>query len=129
MLYRIRNGEARKVADIGGSGKERTQSDWLVFDQNNPAFIRNKPKIPAKLETLAESDWNANVNEPGYIHNKPAGDDRLMASNVVGIYKNMTVNQYADKQPNAWQGIKSDFSLEIDNGTYYIIDDSYEFIN
>lgn len=57
-----------QIADLAPSQK---QSDWNEIDQDDPAFIKNKPSIPA---AQVNSDWNA-VSGVAEILNKPTIPD------------------------------------------------------
>lgn len=47
----------------------QVQSDWNEADTNDPAYIQNKPTIPA---APVQSNWNeADTNSLAYIQNKP----------------------------------------------------------
>lgn len=59
------NGTAKQiVASAVGA-----QADWNVIDVTHPAFIVNKPTIPA---AQVQADWNeSNENNVAFIKNKP----------------------------------------------------------
>lgn len=57
-----------QIADLAPSQK---QSDWNESDQDDPAYIKNKPSIPA---AQVNSDWNA-VSGVAEILNKPSIPD------------------------------------------------------
>ena len=51
-------------------GHTQVQSDWNESDSNDPAYIKNKPTIPA---AQVQSDWNeSDTSDPSYIQNKPS---------------------------------------------------------
>lgn len=63
-------GAINEVAQGGGGHITSVQSDWNVNDSESPAYIKNKPIIPAGQ---IQSDWNqTNVNAKDYIKNKPS---------------------------------------------------------
>lgn len=50
-------------------GNTQVQSDWNESDANDPAYIKNKPTIPA---AQVQSNWNESDSaDPSYIQNKP----------------------------------------------------------
>ena len=50
-------------------GFEQKQADWNETDTDDPAYIKNKPTIPAAQE---QADWNeTDTDDPAYIKNKP----------------------------------------------------------
>ena len=59
------SGTAKQIA----ASKVGAQADWSVTDNTNPAFIKNKPTIPA---AQVQADWNVtNDSSPAFIKNKP----------------------------------------------------------
>jgi len=54
--------DGTKWVEVGSSGQ--VQSDWNITDDSDPSFIHNKPVI-------ADANWDADINEDGYIENKP----------------------------------------------------------
>lgn len=59
------NGTAKQIA----ASAVGAQADWNVTDVTNPAFIVNKPTIPA---AQVQADWNeSNENNVAFIKNKP----------------------------------------------------------
>lgn len=59
------SGTAKQIA----ASKVGAQADWSVTDNTNPAFIKNKPTIPA---AQVQADWNVtNTSSPAFIKNKP----------------------------------------------------------
>lgn len=58
--------EILNIALAGGN----VQSDWTEAEAESPAYIKNKPTIPA---AQVQSDWNqSNTEAADYIKNKPA---------------------------------------------------------
>lgn len=59
------NGAAKQIA----ASAVGAQADWDVTDDTNPAFIANKPTIPA---AQVQADWNvSDENNVAFIKNKP----------------------------------------------------------
>ncbi len=55
--------------DIQGGGGTQVQSNWAETDTSSPAYIKNKPTIPA---AQVQADWNVtNTSSMAYIKNKP----------------------------------------------------------
>ena len=62
--FSVRNG-----AQGEGGGVEQEQADWNETDTSDPAYIKNKPSIPA---AQIQSDWNQSENSKAdFIKNKP----------------------------------------------------------
>lgn len=59
--------EYEKVVAGGGGGGSQVQSNWTESDTTSPAYIRNKPTIPAEQ---VNSDWSAQFGK-AKILNKP----------------------------------------------------------
>ncbi len=56
------------AAEEGGGGQQ-VQANWNETDTESPAYIQNKPTIPA---AQVQSDWNQSDNTAvDYIKNKP----------------------------------------------------------
>lgn len=59
------NGAAKQIA----ASAVGAQADWNVTDDTNPAFIANKPTIPA---AQVQADWSeSDENNVAFIKNKP----------------------------------------------------------
>lgn len=59
------SGTAKQIA----ASKVGAQADWNVTNNTNPAYIKNKPSIPA---AQVQADWNViNASSPAFIKNKP----------------------------------------------------------
>lgn len=55
--------------DIQGGGGTQVQSNWNETDTSSPAYIKNKPTIPA---AQVQADWNVtNTSSMAFIKNKP----------------------------------------------------------
>ena len=56
------NGAAKQIAadEVGA------QADWAVTDENNPAFIKNKPEVSSKAYYIDDSMQSYIVNEEVY---------------------------------------------------------------
>lgn len=59
--------EETHVIESGGSSTTQVQSDWNVTDTANPAFIKNKPTIPAAYDDTALSGRVSALENAGYI--------------------------------------------------------------
>lgn len=66
VYYYTSNGWVAAAGSDSGDF-EQEQADWNVTDTTNPAYIKNKPTIPA---AQVQSDWNA-TSGMGVILNKP----------------------------------------------------------
>lgn len=84
------------ISSSGGGGGTQVQSNWNETDSTSPAFIQNKPTIPA---AQVQSDWNQSDNTAvDFIKNKPtipaAANDGTITINQGGIQKGVfTTNQ------------------------------------
>ena len=54
------------IQTLNGSNGERVQADWEETDQNSPAFIQNKPTIPAAPD-LSGYVTNEQLQNAGYL--------------------------------------------------------------
>ena len=66
------------AAEEGGGGQQ-VQANWNETDTTSPAYIQNKPSIPA---AQVQADWNQSDNTAvDYIKNKPSIPDSPVQSN------------------------------------------------
>ena len=62
--------------------QSQVQSDWNEADVDDPAYIKNKPSIPA---AQVQANWNeTDTDEPAYIKNKPTIPSEVTESTVAG---------------------------------------------
>lgn len=82
------NGEWRATND------ENSQADWDETDTASPAYINNKPTIPA---APVQSDWNeSDTQSLAYIVNKPTN---LLISDDVRTIVTCTLTEYGNISP------------------------------
>lgn len=68
-LALIRNGLEEIAEEISRVEKSIKQADWDESDSSDPAFIRNKPKMPSGQ---VQADWDEESStDPAFIRNKP----------------------------------------------------------
>ena len=66
------------AAEAGGGGQQ-VQANWNETDTTSPAYIQNKPSIPA---AQVQADWNQSDDTAvDYIKNKPSIPDSPVQSN------------------------------------------------
>lgn len=73
---------AKAIGNISTCGCN-VQSDWAESDNTKPAFIKNKPSIPA---AQVQADWKQANNEAvDFIKNKPAVITKVEVENIGDI--------------------------------------------
>ena len=116
------------VSEYGGD--EQVQADWDEDDTTDPAYIKNKPTIPA---AQVQSDWNA-TSGMGVILNKPTIPDvSTLATKTELNGKQDKINDLASIRINSGKGV-ADMSSNADgtvvytlaNGDTYTIDLNHE---
>lgn len=116
------------VSEYGGD--EQVQADWDEDDTTDPAYIKNKPTIPA---AQVQSDWNA-TSGMGVILNKPTiPDTSTLATKTELNAKQDKINDLATIRINSGKGV-ADMSSNADgtvvytlaNGDTYTIDLNHE---
>lgn len=76
--------QAQARQNIGVEASEQVQANWNENDTTSPAYIQNKPTIPA---AQVQADWNQSDNTaPDYIKNKPniSGPDFSVVEDMPG---------------------------------------------
>lgn len=76
--------KAQARQNIGVEAGEQVQADWNENDTTSPAYIQNKPTIPA---AQVQADWNqSDDTAPDYIKNKPeiSGPDFSVVEDMEG---------------------------------------------
>lgn len=104
------SGTAKQIA----ASKVGAQADWSVTDNTNPAFIKNKPTIPA---AQVQSDWNQNdPAAPDYIKNRPLYCDKRAL-----LWENQSIGPFSEKTIQVQSGYDSYefvFIVNVDAGHY-----------
>lgn len=105
------------VSEYGGD--EQVQADWDEDDTTDPAYIKNKPTIPA---AQVQSDWNA-TSGMGVILNKPTIPDvSTLATKTELNAKQDKINDLATIRSGASKGAtaiqQADLAAVATSGSY-----------